>query len=277
MIRGRIFIVVAAVLASMAPIFIRELQSFDWDALPVASVRGIFGAIILGIIFRSRLSEAKNDIKGVFFTGMALTIGMITYVYAIQHAAMGLVISIVFFGPVWVILYERIFHQVRNRRNGIACLFGFSGTILIAFNWQAGGEVLGFVSAFVSGLMFAWLMIAVDRTSKKVSPEIIAFWTCVISGILLSWSLLWVEWNFQTIKFSVFFGAINGAAYFVLLYSAIKIIASASEVGVWQYIEVAAVWLIGVFFYNEPIHLISLLGTALIVSAGIIISLQKKE
>jgi drug/metabolite transporter (DMT)-like permease len=279
MLLGRILILMAVLIAGLSPVFVRELSEFGWGAVPITGSRGLFGAIILGLILRSKITTVKYNIKPVFGAGMAITLGMLSYAYALQHAPMGLVIAIVFLGPIWVISYERLFRKIRNRRDGWACLCGFTGTALIAYNynWQSQTEVLGFVSAFVSGIMLATIMITIDRATRKVSPQVVAFWTSLFTGVVLSWSLVSVEWNLQILKYSVLFGITNGALYMFLLYSAAKKIASASEISAWQYLEVATVWLVGVVGYNEKIHYTALLGTLFIVIAGIIIAIRKKE
>jgi len=276
---GRIFIVLVVLISSLVPVFSRGLQALEWNAFQVSAIRGLVGAVILGIIFNYRIAEAKKDWLGVLSASVAVLLTQTSYIYSTQHASIGIVIAILYLGPVWVVLYERFVLKNRNKRDGIACAFGFIGTLLVAtsFDWHANTEVKGIIAAFIGSLGFTWFVIASKRTTSKVSPEIIAFWSCVVVSIILGWSLSGAAWTIPAFKWSMIFGIMNGAIYFILYFSAIKLIPSASEVSVWVYLEVAIVWLIGIFVYHEAIQTTSLLGTIFIVIAGLILAKRKKE
>jgi len=276
---GRILIVIAVIVAGSSPVFIRILQDFGLGAIPITSGRSFVVVIILGVIFRSKIFEAKKDFLSVILVGLTTTFGMIAFAYAIEHAPAGIVISIFFLGPIWVLLYERIFKKIHNKGVTLAGTLGLLGMILIAvkFNWQAEMEVKGILVSFLGSGIWACMTVFISKSTKQINPGVVVFWSSAVSVIVLSWSLFSVDWTVEILKWTLLFGVTNGVIYFFLLFSAAKRIASASEYSVWQYLEVAVVWLVGVVGYNEPVYVTSILGTCVIVSAGIIISLQKNK
>lgn len=278
MVLGRILIVLVVLISSVAPVFSRELQGLGWNALQTSAIRGLVGAVIIGIIFNKRIAEAGKDIKGVISASFSVLFAQTCYIYAVQHASMGLVISLLYLGPVWVVLYERLFLKIRNKKDVIACIFGFLGTLLVAtgFNWHERTELWGIIVAFAGSLSYMWFVLSVKKATTKVPPEIIAFWGLVAVSITLGWTLFGANWSAISLKYSLAFGVINGATYFVIYFIAIKLLPSASEAGVWCYLEVAIVWLIGIMVYHEAMRPISLLGTASIVVAGLILARRAK-
>ncbi|OGE74831.1 MAG: hypothetical protein A3K06_03750 [Candidatus Doudnabacteria bacterium RIFCSPHIGHO2_01_52_17] len=275
---GRFFLVLVALVSAPAPILSRILQSQEWDPFQAVAMRGLVGALILGFLFHAKITEIKRDVVGTLVASVALMFGQTFYIYSTQHGSLGIIISLLYLGPVWTVALERFFLKIPRRGSLVACALGFVGTLLIAFgfDWSKETEWVGVITSVLGSLAYAWFMISGNRMAQVVSPETVAFFGTAATGIIWSWTLWFAPWSLVSLQWASLFGVVNGALYFFLLYSAMHKINSASEVAIWMYLEVPVIWLVGILMYQEGANLYSLLGAGLIVAAGVLSALWNK-
>lgn len=254
--------------------------------LPIAQVvffRSLFGLMfLLPIILKFGVGRLKTQKLGThFLRGLFGLIAMFCMFYSFYSLKLTEAILLKATSPIMLsvvallILGERLSIQAV-----LAIGLAFIGVLIIVnpaeFNPVIG---LGFLAGAVSAFTAAFAKTMVRRLGQTENSDIIVFYFLSI-GAVLSLPLLAVYWQNPTLEqwgWLVLLAALSTAGQ-IGITKAFSV-AKAGQVAMFTYLSMPVAGILGWVFWAEQITLPLLIGTMVIVTAGIIsvLSNQKKS
>src|SRR5262245_23055524 len=179
--RGRLLILSAAVLWSLAGVFIKFL---DVHPLTIVFYRSLFAALVF-VPFLQRKNWKLN---------WPIVVSVLTYPAAISAfvsanklttAANAIVLQ--YTAPIFVFVFSRLVLGERiSRLNGIALFAGMLGVGVISFDSAGQPEMAGVALALLSGILFAVFMINLPRT-KEINTVYLTWINNLVCALVLLW------------------------------------------------------------------------------------------
>lgn len=162
--RGRLFILAAAILWSLAGVFIKFL---DVPPLTIVFYRSFFAFLV----FTAFVRRAQWQINGpVLISVLTYTAAISSFVSANKLTTAANAIVLQYTAPIFVFLFSRwVLGEKISRLNGFALLAGMIGVGVISLDSAGKPEMAGVLLALVSGVLFAAYMINLRRT-QQVTP-----------------------------------------------------------------------------------------------------------
>jgi drug/metabolite transporter (DMT)-like permease len=162
--RGRLLILSAALLWSLAGVFIKFL---DVPPLTIVFYRSFFAFLV----FTAFVRRADWQINGpVLISVLTYTAAISSFVSANKLTTAANAIVLQYTAPIFVFLFSRlVLGEKISRVNGFALLAGMIGVGVISLDSAGEPEMAGVALALVSGVLFAAYMINLRRT-QQVSP-----------------------------------------------------------------------------------------------------------
>jgi drug/metabolite transporter (DMT)-like permease len=255
----------------------------------------IAGIIMLGwTLLRGERVFVKKDIIHASISGvLMLFIGTGAVIWVEQYMPSAMVAIMISSGPLWFILLDKPKwgENFRNKATIGGLMLGFAGILLLfgenitnAFSTVGNHQELGGVAILIIGSI-AWaggsLYSKYNSTGGSVSVNIawqmLAAGVAFIPGSFLRGEVQQLEWHTITtdswlsVLYLVFFGSIAGFSAYVWLLQ----VRSATQVSTHAYVNPVVAVLLGVFFANEHITLLQILGLVTILGSVLIINLVK--
>ena len=180
--RGRLLILSAALLWSLAGVFIKFL---DLPPLTIVFYRSFFAFMV----FTPFVHGSKWPINGpVLISVLAYTAAISAFVSANKLTTAANAIVLQYTAPIFVFLFCRlVWGESISKINGFALLAGMLGVGVISLDSAGEPEMAGVLLALLSGLLFAAYMINLRRT-QQVSPIYLTW----INNAFCALSLLFV-------------------------------------------------------------------------------------
>ena len=162
--RGRLLIVAAALLWSLAGVFIKFL---DVSPLTIVFYRSFFAFLV----FTPFVRRAEWRISGpVLISVLTYTAAISAFVSANKLTTAANAIVLQYTAPIFVFFFSRlVLGEKISRVNGFALFAGMIGVGVISLDSAGEPEMAGVALALVSGVLFAAYMINLRRT-QQVSP-----------------------------------------------------------------------------------------------------------
>lgn len=162
--RGRLFILAAAVLWSLAGVFIKFL---DVPPLTIVFYRSFFAFLV----FTPFVRRGEWQISApVLISVLTYTAAISAFVSANKLTTAANAIVLQYTAPIFVFLFSRwVLGEAITKMNGFALMAGMLGVAVISFNSAGEPEMAGVLLALLSGLLFAAYMINLRRT-QQVGP-----------------------------------------------------------------------------------------------------------
>lgn len=177
--RGRLLILSAALLWSLAGVFIKFL---DVPPLTIVFYRSFFACLIFTPFVRLadwRISGAV----GVSVLTYSAAISAFVSANKLTTAANAIVLQ--YTAPIFVFLFSRIvLREAVTQLNGLALSAGMLGVAVISLDSAGEPEMAGVLLALLSGLLFAAYMINLRRT-YNVSPIYLTWINNAVCALLL--------------------------------------------------------------------------------------------
>jgi len=255
----------------------------------------IAGLIMLGWTkLRGEEIFVKNDIKHAAVSGgLMLFIGTGAVIWVEQYLPSAMVAIMVSTGPLWFILLDKPnwSKNLRNRSTIGGLVLGFAGIILLfsekvisAFSAAGNQHDLSGVIILIIGSM-AWaggsLYSKYHSSSGSVAVNIgwqmLAAGIAFIPGSFLRGEIQTLQWHtisteaWLSVGYLIFFGSIAGFSAYVWLLQ----VRSATQVSTHAYVNPVVAVLLGVFFANEHISLLQILGLVTILVSVLMINIVK--
>jgi len=179
--RGRLLVFAAALLWSLAGVFIKFL---DLPPLTIVFYRSLFAALIFTPFIRR--SDARWNAP-VLLSVLAYTAAISAFVAANKLTTAANAIVLQYTAPIFVFLFARLVLGERiSRLNGLALGVSMIGVAVISLDSAGEPEMAGVLLAIASGVLFAAYMINLRRT-QSVSPVYLTWINNVACALLLLW------------------------------------------------------------------------------------------
>ena len=184
-IRGRLLIAGAALLWSLAGVFIKFL---DVPPLTIVFYRSFFACLV----FTPFVRPVSWRIHGTLLVSvLTYTAAITAFVSANKLTTAANAIVLQYTAPIFVFLFSRLVLRERIAgMNGIALLAGMLGVAIISLDSAGQPEMAGVLLALLSGLLFAAYMINL-RYTANVSPVFLTW----INNAACTLLLLFVVWK----------------------------------------------------------------------------------
>lgn len=239
--------------------------------------RNLFGLLALApIIINLGTASLKTKVLHLhLLRSLSGIAAMYCFFYALASLpfadAMLLKITVPLFIPVIAFLW---ISEYISTRTILAVLIGFVGVIIILK--PTGTIQLASLAGLLGGALAALAKVTIRRMSSTEPTSRIVFYFVVISLCVSSIPLLssWQNPSQQEWSYLVLLGVLgtSGQLFLTRAYS----LAPASRVGPFTYFSIVYASLIGWFFWDEEIALLTISGAMLIIFAGILIFREKQ-
>ncbi len=259
--KGLLLVAAAALLWSTGGIGIKALSE---PPLVIAFYRSATAAVALLLIFRPRVWRwTPAFLIGLFSYAACLT----TFVLATKWTSAANAIFIQYSGVVWVLLLSPlVLREPLRRRDAIAVALAFSGMLLFFVGRFEARGLRGEITALVSSLFFATLVLALRR-ERGSAAEAVVTWGNVLAALALLpfvWSDLAVPPRSAAIM--TFLGVFQIGGAYALFVHGLKHV-TATEASLMGMIEPIAnpIWVF--LLVGERPTALSLAGGAIVLSA----------
>ena len=287
---GDILIIIAGLFWGSMGIFVRHLNDLGFSSIQVACLRlttaGILFALILLIKDRKGFKIKVCDIPLFLALGLvSILFFTCCYFTAIRLMTMSTAAILLYTSPIWVMILAIIILKEKiTARKVIALILAFAGCVLVS---GFGGKVtvVGILVGLGSGLGYGLYSIFGTFALKKYSPYTVTCYTFIIAGLgsiivsnppELFAKISAVENKPALIGFVLLTSVVTAVIPF-LLYTLGLNMTTAGKAAVLATVEPAAATLFGFFVMGETVGPVAVAGIALVFSAIIILSIQRKE
>lgn len=177
--RGRLLILAAALLWSLAGVFIKFL---DLHPLSIVFYRSLFASLVfVPFVQRSQLQVSPAIVVSV----LSYTAAISAFVAANKLTTAANAIVLQYTAPVFVFLFTRLFWGEKiSKLNGGALVVAMLGVAIIASDSAGEPEMAGVLLALLSGVLFAVYMVNLQRT-QEVHPVYLTWINNLVCALLL--------------------------------------------------------------------------------------------
>jgi S-adenosylmethionine uptake transporter len=254
----------------------------------VVFFRGLVGALIMGALALARRLPLRTDVpRQHLWRGVAGVSALSLWFYAIAHLPLATAVTLNYMSSVWMAVFLMLRQAwLRWRQQAYrkvppvllaAVVLGFVGVALVLRPTLQRDQWFEALMALLSGMLSAWAYLQVAALGRSGEPEhrvvfyFSVFGTLVGLGLMASrylvgphalptptpegWAWLLGIGLFATVAQLAMTRA----------YARGQPLAMASL----QYLGIVHAFVLGVWLFDEPLHALSVAGTALIVVAGI--------
>ena len=269
--RGAAMLIIGELLLAVMAAMIKHLTDQGLSSESMVFFRNLFGLLFLfPILFRGGLGQLKTQRIGIHLVRAITGVGaMFLFFYTIAHATLAEAVLVKMTAPFFLPLIGMIWlgDKVRSQ-TWWAILLGFIGVVVIlrpgsgAFN-----PVL--LLALASAALMGVAKVSIRRMADSEPPRRIVFWFGLISTLISALPMLWNErWPDQLQLFWLLgIGLVATVAQLCMTHA--YQLASPGRIGVYNYTSVIWAVTLGWLFWGETLYFSFLLGTLLIVGAGI--------
>jgi drug/metabolite transporter (DMT)-like permease len=177
--RGRLLILAAAVLWSLAGVFIKFL---DLHPLTIVFYRSLCASLVFAPFVRRRHWHFDGS---VVLSVLSYTAAISAFVAANKLTTAANAIVLQYTAPVFVFIFTRlVWGEKISRPNGLALVVAMIGVAVISFDSVGAPELIGVALALLSGLLFAVYMINLQRV-QDVHPVYLTWMNNLVCAFLL--------------------------------------------------------------------------------------------
>lgn len=259
---------------SLLYVVVKHLSQ-SYTIFQISFFRCLFAlAIGIGMVFGMGgwRSLYTTRFRGHFFRAACGTAAMLTLFYAYHLLPMATVVAISFSAPMFTTLLSIIILREKVKwQNWTALIAGFIGILVIAAPSDAKAQWLGFFVAFVSTIFRSLSMTGIRALGKTEPASTTAFYFALQSSIFTGLPMPWV---WQTPGWTDFLMLAGGGIcagmgqYFV---TRAYQYAPAAIVSPFDYATIVWAVLFGFVFWNELPGLHIVIGSAIVILAGLFI------
>lgn len=208
----------------------------------------------------------------------AILLGGTTSTYiAVQYLPLTMVYSIAFTAPLLVtILSIPLLGERVGPRRWMAVAVGFLGALVVVR--PGSGELnIGVLFACGMALAFALYQILTRRSASVDGPLVGLFYAALLGAVLLTLAAPfgWIEIGATGWGFLVLLGVLGALSHFVFIMALHS--APASVVSPFSYTQIVWAVLIGFFVFGDIPDVWTLIGTSLVVGAGLYVFLRERR
>lgn len=179
--RGRLFILAAAILWSLAGVFIKFL---DLHPLAIVFYRSLFASLVFMPFLKRRDFHCNGTI---LVSVLTYTAAISAFVSANKLTSAANAIVLQYTAPIFVFLFSWLALGEKIAKGNLAALaVAMVGVGIISLESAGEPEMAGVLLALVSGVLFAAYMINLQRT-RDISPVYLTWINNLVCAFLLFW------------------------------------------------------------------------------------------
>jgi len=246
--------------------------------------RSIISFSISAFLLRQRnLSILGTNRKGLFVRGFSGMIALTLFFYTIQHLPIAIASTLQYLAPIFTIILASFFLKDRITVGQWICIgialigvfvLGLSKLEISALSAKISWKwiIVGVISAFFSGIAY----ISVARLKATETPlNIVIYFPMISLPVMGIWSCFdFVMPHYEEWIYLLLLGIFTQIAQ-VLMTRAFMI----AEIGIispFQYLGSIYALVIGIYFFDESLPILSILGIIFILS-GVLVNLFVKS
>ncbi|MEO6329338.1 MAG: EamA family transporter [Ginsengibacter sp.] len=275
--------------------FIQRAEE-GFPAMMLGAIRFIVAGVIM--LMWSWLKGEKlfilKDIKNAAISGvLMLGIGTGVVIWVEQYLPSSIVAIILSSSPVWFVVLDKPKwrENFSNSTTIAGIIIGFAGVVLlfsekITKSFTAGNNqsdlgsfaliIVGAV-AWSAGSLYSKYKGATSAATVNVGWQMLAAGLAFLPGTILHGELHSFQWQnissaaWLSLFYLIFFGSLAGFSAYVWLLQ----VKSATQVSTHAYVNPLVAVLLGVFFANESVSLLQIIGLVIILASVLLISISK--
>lgn len=178
-LQGRVLVVVAGILWSLAGVFIKLLALHP---LTIVFYRSLFAALFFSLFIRRQ----RWTLSLPLFASMAsYTVAISSFVWANKLTTAANAIILQYTAPIFVFVFVRLlFREPIKRLDLTTLLFGVIGLGIIFSESRGGADAEGVTVALLSGFLFSVYMVNL-RFLRRLSPALLTFMNNLACSLIL--------------------------------------------------------------------------------------------
>jgi drug/metabolite transporter (DMT)-like permease len=278
--------VLAAFIYGFTPILGKLSYVEGSNSFSLTFYRSLLTLPMLFVILKANkipLSVTKIELKNLTVLGvLGPVLTALTLYGAYNYISVGMTTTIHYIYPVLVASACVVFFKEKLNKEKLTALILSTIGILLFFEGDFSGSILGVIIALISGITYASFIVFMDKSGiNTMFPFKISFYLCIISTILLFifgiitsklvFSMSILGW-FYTILVAIFVSVLANT----LMAVAIKNAGSTITAIVGMFEPITSV-ILGVIFLNEILSFKNIVGCILILIAVLILTLVRDK
>ena len=259
--KGFLAVLVAALLWSTGGLFIKLVTL---DAMQISFFRCIWAAVVFAVIFRKQVFYANlfTFINAVFYASV-----LILFVISNKLTTAANAIFLQYTAPIYVLIFEPILNKTKYEKiNIITIIICFFGMLLFFMGKISPGDMLGNITALLSGIAFAAFMLGMRKNKKEYQFSAIFYGNTLVFLFCIPYMFGMKNFSLNNFLMVSYLGIFQiGVAYIIFSYGLKRILAI--EASLLSMIEpvLNPVW---VFLgYGEIPSFMAIIGGLIIITA----------
>lgn len=282
--KGSVYLIISALLFGFIGVFNR------WILLPptvLSFYRFIIAAIFLFIVIKFKKEKIKilsKDIPLLVLLSVGYIISSIFFIKAIRYLTISSADFVFYLFPVLVAILSPVFLKERIQiKTFFALLIALIGIYFLLgpenlkgnFN---GSNLIGLACSFIAAIAYAMNILISKKLAAHYSSYSLTFVQCIIGSIILLPFIISTDYTLTIYNFVLLlvFGIVIWGAGITLLFKGLKTV-TASESAIIMYLDPLSATIYGVILFREIPAVISLIGGVLIIVAGYMITINKRQ
>ena len=284
-LKGTFFVIASAVIFGFVPLLAMTVYDNGGTPFSLALMRTAIPLPFLLVFFLTtgrkwRLDQEKR--LPMFILSLSCTVTPLLLFSAYDRIPSGMATTLHFTYPVFVVVGSIFFCRERATRIKILC--GCLCTAGIVLFYTPGGavDVAGILMAFVSGIVYAFYIIYLSRSGlSDMDPLVMVFWQLVFVSAetflflaftgSLSFGLTALGWGAAMVQ------ALVGSLIAVVFFQYGVACIGPQQASILSTFEPITSIVVGIIFFQEPFGIKTAIGSTLILTAVIFLTLFDKE
>lgn len=239
--------------------------------------RNMAGAVLAGALFliQRKAWPTAAVMRIHAWRSVVVAVMAISFFWALARLPLAEAIGLSFIAPVIALYLAAILLGEKIGKEAIiASVAGLAGVAVILFGRFSGDyndEALwGVVAVLFSAIVFAYNLILARQQAQVAGPTEIAFFQSLLTGAVLAVAAPWLLEPLPPAKLPMLLGAAGLAIISLLLLSWAYARAEAQILIPVEYTGFVWAAIFGLIFFEEPVTIWTVAGTALIVAGSLV-------
>ena len=283
--KGLLATMISAVIYGFIPLFVKTICAGGGNSVSAAFYRFFLSVPVLYIYLKAqgismritRTEFAKIALITIFGYGGTAVLLFSSY----NFIPSGMSTTIHFMYPVFTILGCMIFFKEKVSPLKLLCVVLCFGGILLFYNGESGGSVLGMALSFLSGVTYAFYTIYLEKSGlqKMENLKLIFYMNTVAAAMILVMALLTAQFTLRLTPLAwgtaVFFATATSLIGVLGYQIGVKCIGPQNAAILSTFEPITSV-IVGVLVYREAFSARTLFGCLCVLSAVVIVAKMKE-
>ena len=283
--KGLLATMISAVFFGFIPLFVKTICAGGGNSVSAAFYRFFLSVPVIYIYLKAqgismrvtRTEFAKIALITIFGYGGTAVLLFSSY----NFIPSGMSTTIHFMYPVFTILGCMIFFKEKVSPLKLLCVVLCFGGILLFYNGESGGSVLGMALSFLSGVTYAFYTIYLEKSGlqKMENLKLIFYMNTVAAAMILVMALLTAQFTLRLTPLAwgtaVFFATATSLIGVLGYQIGVKCIGPQNAAILSTFEPITSV-IVGVLVYREAFSARTLLGCLCVLSAVVIVAKMKE-